>query len=71
MSGGEYIPIDMSEITGHDLSSAIINVVSVDNIGEHNIHLSYGCDLVEENGIISTSYTNVLTPPRTSIYLEN
>ena len=53
MSGYESIPIDMLEITGYDVPSAIFNVVSIgSNTYGQSVHFMYGCDVVEENLII-------------------
>ena len=71
MSGGEYLSIDMEEITGYDLSSAIINVVSLENNTNDNINLSYGCDVVEENQLLSSSSLLILSPVKTIVYLAN
>ena len=74
MSAYESIPIDMLNITGHDIASAIINVVFVDNQNDDTINLVYGCDVVEENEIIySIPFFNtpVMSPPRTSIYVAD
>ena len=66
------ISIDMLDVTGYDLPSAIINVVSIENNTNDNINLNWGCDVIEENILIQHSISsNTVTPPRTSIYVAN
>ena len=71
MAGGGTIPIDMLDVTGYDLTSAIINVIWVENNTNDNINLMWECDVIEENMLIQHSYSNIMTPPRTSVYMGN
>ena len=52
LDANEYYWIDMADITGYNLSNAIIVVVSLgDNYSSENINMDYGCINVQGGGI--------------------
>lgn len=57
--GGEVIPINMLEITGHDLSVAIIHLLSINNNNETTITIDYGCDSISGQTFFTLSNNKI------------